>query len=100
MTAQFSRLVSETLREYDKYITKHKNYTDTYSKDYLDKVVSVFRDWLMMQHCVEDREAMEQRDKGRVVAEISSTTDGKTTVRKIYSPLSYLEEVRKGTVKC
>jgi hypothetical protein len=100
MTAQFSRLVSETLREYDKFITKHENYTDTYSKDYLDKVVSVFRDWLMMQHCVEDREAMEQRDKGRVVAEISSTTDGKTTVRKIYSPLSYLEEVRKGTVKC
>ncbi len=100
MTAQFSRLVSETLREYDKFITKHDNYTDTYSKDYLDKFVSVFRDWLMMQHCAEDREAMAQRDKGRVVAEISSTTDGKTTVRKIYSPLSYLEEVRKGTSKC
>ena len=96
MTSKFSRLISETLREYDKFITKHDNYTDTYSKDYLDKFVSVFRDWIMMQHCIEDREAMDQRDKGeelkeshykfpKVVAEIETTNDGETTIRRIYS---------------
>ena len=85
MNSKFCRLISETLREYDKFITKHDNYTDTYSKDYLDQFVSVFRDWIMMQHCIEDREAMDQRDKGRVVAEIETTIGGKTTIRKIHS---------------
>ena len=90
MNSKFCRLISETLKEYDKFITKHDNYTDTYSKDYLDQFVSVFRDWIMMQHCVEDREAMAQMDKamnkkGRVVAEIQTTNGGETTIRRIYS---------------
>ena len=34
---------------------------------------------------MEDREAMTQRDRGKVIAEIHSTQEGgKTTVRKIY----------------
>jgi hypothetical protein len=100
MTPKFTNLLSELLQEWSLFEYKQKNYTDTQSRESLLKFLNRVHDWTMHQHCIEDREAMEQRDKGRVVAEISSTEDGKTTVRKIYSPLSYLEAVRKGTVKC
>jgi len=85
MTSRFSRLINDILIEYNEYHTKHKNYTDTYSREYLEKFVSDFSDWVMFQHCAEDREAMIQRDKGRVVAEIKTTEGGKTTIRKIHS---------------
>ena len=85
MTSRFSRLINDILREYDEFHTKHKNHTDTYSREYLEKFVSDFSDWVMFQHCAEDREAMIQRDKGRVVAEIETTEGGKTTIRKIHS---------------
>ena len=39
------------------------NYTDTYSRKALLKFLSVVQDWTMFQHCIEDREAMTQRDK-------------------------------------
>jgi hypothetical protein len=95
MTSRFSRLINDILREYDEYHTKHKNYTDTYSREYLEKFVSDFSDWVMFQHCAEDREAMimsgitkglsDLHKHGRVVAEIKTTEGGKTTIRKIHS---------------
>ena len=44
---------------------KHKapNYSDTYTRHALLKFMHVVQDWTMFQHCIEDREAMTQRDK-------------------------------------
>ena len=63
MTPKFSKLLSELLQEWSKSEYKVINYTDTYSRNALLKFLSVTRDWTMFQHCVEDREAMTQRDK-------------------------------------
>ena len=63
MTPKFSKLLSELLQEWSKSEYKVINYTDTYSRNALLKFLSVTRDWTMFQHCMEDREAMTQRDK-------------------------------------
>ena len=63
MTPKFSKLLSELLQEWSKSEYKALNYTDTYSRRALLKFLSVVQDWTMFQHCIEDREAMTQRDK-------------------------------------
>ena len=63
MTPKFSNLLSELLQEWSKSEYKALNYTDTYSRRALLKFLSVVQDWTMFQHCIEDREAMTQRDK-------------------------------------
>jgi hypothetical protein len=93
MTPKFTDLLDQLLEEWSKHEYKRRNYTGTQSRTSLLKFISRVEDWTMHNHCVEDREAMTQRDTGRVVAEISSTADGKTTVRKIYSKLDSQIEV-------
>ena len=63
MTPKFSKLLSELVQEWSKSEYKAINYTDTYSRNALLKFLSVVGDWTMFQHCIEDREAMTQRDK-------------------------------------
>ena len=63
MTPKFSKLLSELVQEWSKSEYKAINYTDTYSRNALLKFLSVVQDWTMFQHCIEDREAMTQRDK-------------------------------------
>ena len=63
MTPKFSNLLSELLKEWAKSEYKAVNYTDTYTRQALLKFLSVVQDWTMFQHCIEDREAMTQRDK-------------------------------------
>ena len=63
MTPKFSNLLSELIKEWAKSEYKATNYTDTYSRNALLKFLSVVQDWTMFQHCIEDREAMTQRDK-------------------------------------
>jgi len=63
MTPKFSKLLNELLQEWSKSEYKAINYTDTYSRNALLKFLSVVQDWTMFQHCIEDREAMTQRDK-------------------------------------
>ena len=63
MTPKFSNLLSELLKEWGKSEYKAVNYTDTYTRNALLKFLSVVQDWTMFQHCIEDREAMTQRDK-------------------------------------
>ena len=63
MTPKFSDLLSELLKEWAKSEYKAINYTDTYTRQALLKFLSVVQDWTMFQHCIEDREAMTQRDK-------------------------------------
>ena len=63
MTPKFSKLLSELLQEWSKSEYKAINYTDTYTRGALLKFLSVVQDWTMFQHCIEDREAMTQRDK-------------------------------------
>jgi arsenate reductase-like glutaredoxin family protein len=63
MTPKFSKLLSELLQEWSKSEYKAINYTDTYTRSALLKFLSVVQDWTMFQHCIEDREAMTQRDK-------------------------------------
>jgi hypothetical protein len=63
MTPKFSELLSELLQEWGKSEYKATNYTDTYSRNALLNFLTVVRDWTMFQHCIEDREAMTQRDK-------------------------------------
>ena len=63
MTPKFSSLLSELLKEWAKSEYKSVNYTDTYTRHALLKFLHVVQDWTMFQHCIEDREAMTQRDK-------------------------------------
>ena len=63
MMPKFSSLLSELLKEWAKSEYKAVNYTDTYTRNALLKFLSVVQDWTMFQHCIEDREAMTQRDK-------------------------------------
>ena len=63
MTAKFSKLLSELVQEWSKSEYKAINYTDTYTRNALLKFLRVVEDWTMFQHCIEDREAMTQRDK-------------------------------------
>ena len=63
MTPKFSNLLSELLKEWSRSEYKVVNYTDTYTRNTLLKFLSVVQDWTMFQHCIEDREAMTQRDK-------------------------------------
>lgn len=63
MTPRFTKLLSELVQEWSKSEYKAINYTDTYSRNALLKCLSVVHDWMMFQHCVEDREAMTRRDK-------------------------------------
>ena len=63
MTPKFSDLINELLKEWSKSEYKATNYTATYSRNALLKFLSVVQDWTMFQHCIEDREAMTQRDK-------------------------------------
>ena len=63
MTPKFSNLLSELLKEWSRSEYKAVNYTDTYTRNALLKFLSVVQDWTMFQHCIEDREAMTQRDK-------------------------------------
>ena len=63
MTPKFSKLLSELLQEWSKSEYQAINYTDTYTRNALLKFLRVVQDWTMFQHCIEDREAMTQRDK-------------------------------------
>ena len=63
MTPKFSDLINELLKEWSKSEYKATNYTATYSRNALLKFLNVVQDWTMFQHCIEDREAMTQRDK-------------------------------------
>ena len=63
MTPKFINLLSELLKEWAKSEYKVVNYTDTYTRSALLKFLHVVQDWTMFQHCIEDREAMTQRDK-------------------------------------
>ena len=63
VTSKFSKLLSELLQEWSKSEYKAINYTDTYTRNALLKFLRVVQDWTMFQHCIEDREAMTQRDK-------------------------------------
>ena len=63
MTPKFSNLLSELLKEWSRSEYRAVNYTDTYTRKALLKFLSVVQDWTMFQHCIEDREAMTQRDK-------------------------------------
>ncbi len=63
MTPKFNRLLSELLQEWSKSEYKTINHTDTYTRNALFKFLRVVQDWTMFQHCIEDREAMTQRDK-------------------------------------
>ena len=84
MTNKFQDLIRDLLKEWSREQYKTVNFTDTYSKKALDRFLTVVSDWTYHGHCVEDREAMTQRDRGKVIAEIHSTQEGgETTVRKI-----------------
>ena len=63
MTPKFSKLLSELVQEWSKSEYKTINHTDTYTRNALLKFLRVVQDWTMFQHCIEDREAMTQRDK-------------------------------------
>ncbi len=63
MTPKFSKLLSELLQEWNKSEYRAINYTDTYSRNALLKFLNVVQDWTMFEHCIEDREAMNERDK-------------------------------------
>ena len=58
MTSNFTDLITKLLKEYDKTIYKHKNFTDTYTTEHLEKFSIAVRDWVMHLHSAEDREAM------------------------------------------
>ena len=63
MTPKFTGLLANLLEEWSRSEYKATNYTDTYSRKALLNFLTVVRDWTMFQHCIEDREAMTQRDK-------------------------------------
>ena len=63
MTPKFTGLLANLLEEWSRSEYKATNYTDTYSRKALLNFLTVVQDWTMFQHCIEDREAMTQRDK-------------------------------------
>ena len=69
MTPEISDLITKFIKAYAKETYKAENYTDTYSREFLLKGVKVFEDWLMFQHCAEDRKAMKQSWDGEDASE-------------------------------
>ena len=56
MTPRFTNLIREIVKEYDRTLYKSVNFTETYSIEYLEKLATVFRDWLMTGHRVQPEE--------------------------------------------
>ena len=63
MSPEFSDLVTKILKEYLKDPEREQEFKDTYTRKTLLGCVKIFEDWLMFQHCIEDRETMTQRDQ-------------------------------------
>ena len=65
MTSRFNALIKELLKEYDRTVYKHKNYTDTYEMKHLDTFLMVVRTVTINNHAkkVTLEELDEQIDK-------------------------------------
>ena len=63
MTSEISDLISKLVHAYAKQMAKQKNYTDTFSREFLLDCLKMTEGWMMMQHCIEDRKAMDRRNE-------------------------------------
>jgi len=65
MTSRFNSLIALLLKEYDKTVYKHKNYTDTYEMKHLETFLMVVRTVVINNHArkITLKELDEQIDK-------------------------------------